>query len=806
MVKNYLKIVIRFMLRHKGFSLINIAGLTIGITSTLLIILYIRDELRYDTFHADAANIYRLGFSGALEGRSFRSTQTGSPVADVLRKEIPGVDGTLRMACWATFPVRYKDRAFTEPKLLLVDENFFRFFHFNLIEGHPDSVLRGERKIVITESAARRYFDYKGAGDKTPLGKTLALAQGYTAQVSGIAEDPPLTSHFHFTMLLSLSSWDEANANDWLTRRLVTYFKLKPGASAEEAMRRLNGLTEKKVGHELGHTSHSDWVAFTSRGNRLHFFGQPLLDIHLHSQLGDEIEANSDIQYIYIFGSVALLVTVLACINFMNLSTARSATRAREVGVRKVIGAPYRNLVGQFLVESYSYVTVSVFISLFMVMVSLPVFNYFTGKGLTLAALFTPAFFGGLLFFVVMVGLLAGSYPAYYLARFNPVEVLTGKMRSPRKHFSLRNLLVVFQFFISTALIVSTIVVYQQLRFIQGANLGFDKANVINLLHTKNLRANGVAFKRTLMEYPEISSASYANRLPPQVDWQSVFKPVDSDNEYLLALYEMDADHLETMRYTMVEGRFFSAQNPGDSNAIILNQTAAKKLGWEEFKGKKLITNYDHDGRQREVIGIIQDFNFQSLREPLQPLAVVLGPEPNWEMAIRITKGKTEEKLALIRTFWKKYAPDAPFEYEFLDSNFEAKQQAEKRLGMIFTVFTSLAIFIACLGLLGLATFKAEQATKEIGIRKVMGATVGDMVLMINKDFLKLVITANLLAWPVAGWAMHQWLDQFAFRIAFPWSAFLIAGGITLVIAFVSVSFQAMRAASGNPVKSLRNE
>ncbi|HEY5751016.1 MAG TPA: ABC transporter permease [Chryseolinea sp.] len=806
MVKNYLKIVIRFMLRHKGFSLINIAGLTIGITSTLLIILYIRDELRYDMFHPDAADTYRLGFSGALEGRSFSSTQTGSPVADVLHKEIPGVDGTLRIACWATFPVRYKDRAFTEPKLLLVDENFFRFFHFNLIEGHPDSVLRGERKIVITESAARRYFDYKGRGDKTPLGKTLALAQGYNARVSGIAEDPPLNSHFRFTMLLSLSSWDEAKSRDWLTRRLVTYFKLKPGAPAGEAMSRLNALTEKKVGHELGHQSHSDWVAFTSRGNRLHFFAQPLLDIHLHSQLGDEIEANSDIQYIFIFGSVALLVTVLACINFMNLSTARSATRAREVGVRKVIGAPYRNLVAQFLVESYSYVTVAVFISLFMVMVSLPVFNYFTGKGLTLDTLFTPAFFGGLAIFVVMVGLLAGSYPAYYLARFNPVEVLTGKMRLPRKNFSLRNLLVIFQFFISTVLIVSTIVVYQQLRFIQSANLGFDKANVINLLHTKNLRTNGVAFKRALMEYPEISSASYANRLPPQVDWQSVFKPVESDNEYLLALYEMDADHLETMRYRMVKGRFFSAQIPSDSNAIILNQTAAKKLGWEEFKGKKLVTNYDHDGRQREVIGIIQDFNFQSLKEPLQPLAVVLGPEPNWEMAIRITRGNTEEKLALIRSFWKKYAPDAPFEYEFLDWNFEAKQQAEKRLGMIFTVFTSLAIFIACLGLLGLATFKAEQATKEIGIRKVMGATVGDMVLMINKDFLKLVVTANLLAWPVAGWAMHRWLDQFAFRIAFPWSAFLIAGGITLVIAFVSVSFQAVKAASGNPVNSLRNE
>ncbi|MBL0740183.1 ABC transporter permease [Chryseolinea lacunae] len=806
MVKNYLKIVLRFMLRHKGYSMINIAGLTIGITCTLLIILYIRDELSYDRFHPDADDTYRIGFSGAIEGRTFSSAQTGGPVAAALQKEIPDVASTLRMACWATFPVRYQDRVFTEAKLLLADENFFRFFHFNLVEGHPDSVLHGDGKVVITESAARRYFDYKGKGDKTPIGKSLVLAQGYIVKVSGIAEDPPLNSHFRFTLVLSLISWDEANTGDWMTRKLVTYAKLKPGASPDSAMAKFNALTEKNVGREVGQGTHQDWVAFTSRGNRLHFFAQPLPDIHLHSQLSDEIEVNGDIQYIYIFGSIAVLVTLLACINFMNLSTARSSTRAKEVGVRKTVGAPYGKLVGQFLVESYCYVLISVGLSLFGIVVLLPVLNYFTEKQLHVTTLFRPVFFTSLVLFVMLVGLLAGSYPAYYLSRFNPVEVLTGKLRIPRKGFSLRNVLVVFQFFISTVLIIATLAVYEQLRFIQRAALGFDKANVVNLLHTKNLRKNGITFKRELMSYPEISSASYANRLPPQVDWQSVFRPVDSKTEYLLAVYEMDADHLETMRYTLAEGRFFSSQIASDSNAIILNQTAAKKLGWEKFKGKKLVTNYDHDGRAREVIGILQDFNFQSLKEPVQPLAVVLGPEPNWEMAIRITKENTEEKLALIRTFWKKYAPDAPFEYVFLDKNFEAKQAAERKLGTIFFLFTSLAIFIACLGLLGLASFKAEQATKEIGIRKVMGATVNDIVLMMNRDFLKLVVAANVLAWPVAAWAVYVWLNQFAYRISFPWLAFLLAGVISFVIAFAAVGYQAGRAARGNPVKSLRNE
>lgn len=806
MVKNYLKIALRFMSRQRGFSIINIAGLTIGITCSLLIILYIYDELTYDKFHTDAHRIHRLGVEGVLEGKKFTSAQTGVLVAKGIAEDIPEIESSLRMASWATFPVRYEEKSFTEPRLLLADPNFFRFFNFKLIEGHPDSVLVGERKLVLTESAAKRYFDYKGAGDKTPLGKTLNLAQGYTAQVSGIAADPPLNSHFHFTLILSLASYTSSDPGDYMSARVYSYLKLKPGKDVNDISSRLNTILEYKIGAELEQHNNTTMATFKAQGNEIGFFTQPLVDIHLKSQLPDELEPNSDIQYLYTFGCIALFITMLACINFMNLSTARSASRAKEVGIRKTVGAPHDRLVFQFLLESYLYIFIAVGISLLLVIAILPVFNFFTAKQIEFSVLLNPGFLGVAFGCVIISGLLAGSYPAFYLAHFSPAEVLKGKLREQLRSYGIRNGLVIFQFFISTVLIISTLIVYLQLRFIQRANVGFEKGNIVNLLHTRNLGSNGTVFKKELLKHPEITSASYVNRLPPNVDWQSLFSLPDSGKEYLLGVYEMDYDHQETMRYEVLQGRFFSESNPADSNAVILNETAAKKLGITFLEDRKLISHYDDPKRERTIIGIIKDFNFQSLKEPIQPLAIVLGPQPNWEIAIRVTPGNKAEKIALIESLWKKYADNAPFEYTLLEENFEAKHRTEKRIGFIFLLFTSLAIFIACLGLFGLATFAAEQRTKEIGIRKVVGASVRDIVVMINRDFMRLVGIANLIAWPVAVWIMFSWLDGFAFHIGFPWWVLVAAAAVTMFIAFLSISYQAFRAARGNPVKSLRAE
>ncbi len=794
------------MSRQRGFSIINIAGLTIGITCSLLIILYIHDELAYDKFHPDADRIHRLGVKGVLEGKNFTSAQTGILVAQGISEDIPEIESSLRMASWKTFPVRYEEKAFTEPRLLLTDPNFFRFFNFKLIEGHPDSVLLGEGKLVLTESAAKRYFGYKGAGDKTPLGKTLVLAQGYIAQVAGIAEDPPLNSHFHFSLILSLSSYTSTDPGDYMSGKVFTYFKLKPNKRIEDIYSKLNSILEYKIGAELEQHNNTTLAHFKAQGNDIAFFTQPLVDIHLKSQLPDELEPNSDIQYLYTFGCIALFITVLACINFMNLSTARSASRAKEVGIRKTVGAPHDRLIFQFLLESYLYIFIAVAISVLLVVAILPVFNFFTAKQIQTEILVSPVFLGVTVICILLAGLLAGSYPAFYLAHFSPAEVLKGKLREQLRSYGIRNGLVIFQFFISTVLIISTLVVYLQIRFIQRANIGFEKDNVVNLLHTRNLGTNGLAFKEELLKHMEITSASYVNRLPPNVDWQSLFSLPDNGKEYLFSVYEMDYDHQETMRYEMVQGRFFSESNPADTNTVILNETAAKILGITFLQDRKLISHYDQPKREREIIGIMKDFNFQSLREPIQPLAIVLGRQPNWEIAIRLTPGNTSEKISLIQSIWKKYANNAPFEYTLLEDNFAAKHQTEKRIGLIFLLFTSLAIFIACLGLFGLATFAAEQRTKEIGIRKVVGASVKDIVVMINRDFMRLVGIANLFAWPIAVWLMYSWLGTFAFRIAFPWWVLVAAAAVTMAIAFLSISLQALRAARGNPVKSLRAE
>jgi putative ABC transport system permease protein len=456
-------------------------------------------------------------------------------------------------------------------------------------------------------------------------------------------------------------------------------------------------------------------------------------------------------------------------------------------------------------VESYLYVIIAVIFAVLILLLVLSPFNYFTGKSLTIGALFSVPFIMGIICFIVITGLVAGSYPAFYLTNFSPVEVLKGVLRSKTRNYGIRNMLVVFQFFVSAGLIIATLVVYQQLGYIKTVNLGFDKQNIINLLHTRNLGKNAKAFKKELLQNPKIISASYCNRLPPHIDWQSVFRPDSLAKDFSLAVYEMDYDHLKTMGYVMRAGRFFQ-QEANDSLSVILNETAARKLGVLNFDGKKLFTTYDQpNGRERKIIGIVRDFNFQSLKDPIQPMAIILGYEPNWEMAIRV-KGNPEDNIGMIKKAYRHYAHDAPFEYSLVESNFDSQHYTEKRIGMLFIFFTMLAIIIACLGLFGLATFTAQQQRKSIGIRKVLGASITNIVALLNKEFLKLVLIANVIAWPVSWWLMRQWLSQFAYHVSISWWIFVVSGLITFSIAFISISSKAFKAARGNPVNSLRND
>ncbi|MBT1703535.1 ABC transporter permease [Chryseosolibacter indicus] len=804
MVKNYLIIALRFFERQRGFSIINVCGLTIGITCSLLILLYIQDELRFDKFHPDADRIYRLAFAEKFQGNVNKTTLTGFPVATALQQK-PEVESTLRMANWATFPVRFESKAYTEKYLLLADSNFFKFFDFQLIEGNPDSVLDGDRKIVITESAAKRIFDYKGKGDKSPIGKILNIAQGYTVEVSGIAKDPPLNSHFHFTLILSLETWEHLEPSSWLSTKVLTYFKLKPSVDEQHALEEILHALQTELDKALTLLRSTNLLEYQKRGSELYYFIQPLTDIHLHSSLNDEIETNSNSRYVYLFSAIAIFIMLLACINFMNLTTAQSATRAKEVSVKKTIGAQNNRLVAQFLFESYFFVVLAVIFAFALLLITLVPFNYFTGKALSFSSLFSIPFLAGIMCFTFVTGLIAGSYPAFYLTQFSPVEVLKGNLRAKTRSYGIRNVLVVFQFFISSGLIVATTVVYTQLQYLKNADVGFDKQNIINLLHTRNLGNNAVAFKEELLKQEFVVSASYCNRLPPNLDWEAIFRKEGLDKDFSLAVYEMDYDHLKTMGYKLVSGRFFDP-DANDSLSLIINETAARRMHIQAFENPKVFTTYDQPlGKDRKVIGIIKDFNFKSLREDIQPLAIVLGFQPNWEMAIRV-KGEPEKVVHKIRDIYKKFALDAPFEYALVEDSFDNKHNVEKRVGLLFILFTCLAIFIACLGLFGLASFTAEQQRKEIGIRKVLGATEQNIILLLNKEFLKLVLIANLIAWPIIGWLMWIWLNQYAYHTVIPWSAFALSTFVTFFIAFISVSVKALKAASGNPVDSLRNE
>ncbi len=810
MLKNYLLTASRILIRQRAYSAINILGLTLGIASSLLILLYISDELKYDQFHPDADRMYRVGFVGKFQDTEIYSAQAGAPLSRALMDEVPQVESTIRLQKWNTYPVRFEEKAFTEKGFIIADSNFFEFFKFKLIAGNGKEALRGPNKTVITENTAKRYFDYKGPGDNSPIGKifTGGSAGELTFEVSGIAENPPTQSHIQFDFVLSMDSSPDARNDMWVNSSYLTYFKIKPNSQLADVKSQLDYFVEKYLGGDIEKYLGVTMEEFRAQGNTLGFIIQALPDIHLHSRLRDDITTAGNIQYIYLFGATAIFIILLACINFMNLSTARSANRAKEVGIRKTIGALRQRLIVQFLLESYVYVIIATVIALAVVSVAINSFNILAGKSLSVGIMYSPLFMIGVAVFILLLGLLAGSYPAFYLTAFRPAEVLKGKVRAGMKSSGIRNVLVVFQFFISIALIISSIIVYKQLNHLQKVDVGFDKANVLNLLHTINLNPNAEAFRNELLQHGEIVGASYANRLPPNLDWNSVFRPKGTDQDYLFYNYFADQEHLKTMGYTMTKGRFFSRDFPSDSSAVILNEAAAKQLGWlEDYEGKSLIGFYNSpEGTTLNVIGIMTDFNFEGLKNTVKPMVILLGPSPNYEMAIRITPGNTQQKIEIIESLWKKYAPQAPFEYSFLDENFDAQFRAEQRMGNIILIFTCLAVLIACLGLYGLASFTAEQRSKEISIRKVMGATVGQVMVLLSKDFTKLVMISFLIAVPFTWYSMNQWLQGFAYRIGFDAFAVLIAGVLSVTIAVITISFQALKAAMGNPVNSLRSE
>lgn len=806
MIKNYLKITLRNLANQQLYTFLNILGLSIGIASCLLILLYVHHELSYDTFHERAERIYRVGLNGKIADQEVFTTNTTPPLAFTAVEEFPEVENATRLYThWGDQVVRYGETVISEEDVLMADSTFFEVFSFPLLAGDAVTALVDPTSVVIPEDVAYKYF-----GDEPPLGKTLLLGSDKTPHtVTGVLEKLPDNSHFHFSMLRSMSAVEYSRSEGWFNNSFQTYLLLYEGASAESLEAKLPGLVEKYVGPEVKQFLGVSLDEFFGQGNQYGYFLQPLLNIHLYSDLEDELEPNGDITYIYIFAAIGFFILLLACINFMNLATARSANRAKEVGVRKTLGSLRTHLIRQFISESLLLSFIATLLALVAAWLLLSPFNNLAGKEISSILFTKPWFILSLLGLMMLVGLLAGSYPAFYLSSFRPAEVLKGKLKSGMKSSGVRNGLVVFQFFVSITLIICTLLVYQQLEYTRTKNLGFEKENVIIIDGVWRLsEGQQTTLRQELAEQSSVINASISNNVPPGVNNTTIFRKKADEQDILISTYNVDYEHLPAMQIELLEGRNFSRDFPTDTAAVLLNEAAVREFGFDDplseeiryFGGGEYGTYLD-----LKIVGVFKDFNFETLRNNIRPLALMLTSRGG-KISVRTAAGDPSSTLATIENLWEKHAPDQPFQYSFLDEDFDALFRAERRLGQVFLVFTSLAILVACLGLLGLASFMAEQRTKEIGIRKVLGASVASVVMLMSKDFTKLVLVSFVLAIPLAYFIMHSWLKGFAFSISIGPSIFILAGAAALLVAWLTVSWQSIKAASADPVKSLRSE
>lgn len=799
MFQNYFKVAVRNILKHKFFSAINILGMTIGITACLLIVLYVSDELSYDRFHAKADKIYQVGLHGKIGGQDVTVANTCPPLADALMTDIPEVAASIRLVPTFGRPaIKYEDKSFTEERVIYADSNFFEFFSFALIEGDPKTVLKEPNTMVMTESIARKYF-----GNESAIGKIVSFGNQNTSyKVTGVAANPPSNSHLRFNILLSASGNENLKSTVWLSNFLYTYFQLKDNTSIDAVNAKYNNLVEKYVGPEVERFMGMSLKQMRSQGGEYGYYSTALTDIHLYSKSQGDIEPGGNVMYIYFFSGIGIFIIVIACINFMNLSTARSAGRAKEVGLRKTLGSLRSQMIGQFLSESIVYSFAAVVLSLGACYFLLPYFNTLSGKELGMAVLLNPSFVGGAVALVLLVGLIAGSYPAFYLTSFNAVEVLKGKVRAGMKSKGVRSFLVVGQFALSIFLIIFTLVVYQQISFMQTKNMGIDKENVLVIQNTDRLRSNKDGFKNALEQQAGVKTLSYTNNSFPGVNNTTVFKATGSDQDHIMGLYFADYEHMDVMKFEMKEGRYFSKDFPSDSTAIILNEAAAKEFGYKNPIGEEIF--YAPTQEKLRVIGVVKNFNFESFRDQVRPLSIRLARNNN-VLLVRYD-GNAQELISKVQTLWKDNAGNEPFEFAFLDQEFDQLFRAEQRLGQLFSIFSGLAIFIASLGLFALAAFTSEQRTKEIGIRKAMGASVFGLTLLLSKEFTRLVIIAFVPA-AIAGWYVsNQWLGSFVYRIdVSPW-VIIVSGVGAILIAWLTVSFQSIKAAGVNPVNSLRYE
>ncbi|OIN56297.1 ABC transporter permease [Arsenicibacter rosenii] len=807
MFLNYIKIAWRNLIRNRTFSAINIVGLAIGLATCLLISLYVLDELSYDRFHAKADRIVRVIFRGSSAGGRINESTVMPPVAQTLHRDYPEVLEATRLRDAGSPLISYGNKTFKESSIAFVDSNFTQVFTLPFVEGDPKTALTQPNTAVISESMARKYF-----GNASPMGNMLTLKSwNTTVKITGVMKDIPANSHFHKDMLMAMAGNQEAKSPSWMMSEYYTYLVLPDGYDYKQLEAKLPQVIGKYIGPQLQQGMGMSLAEFRRKGNDIGLYLQPLTDIHLHSDFAFDLSPPGNKQYVYLFSVIALFILVIACINFMNLSTAGSSRRAREVGIRKVLGSVRQSLASQFLIESMLLTAFALVLAYGLVLMALPAFNEFTGKTLSINLLARPWILPALLVFGLFVGLLAGSYPAFFLSAFKPVSVLKGgTFKAVPNRLSLRSGLVVFQFFIAVTLIAGTLVVYRQLSYIQHKTLGYTKEQVLVLPETWLLGDKEAAFREQILQDRRIISASVSGYVPagPSNNNNFFVAPESNTAQLVKTLrYDVDYDYLSVLGMKLAAGRNFSKAYGTDSSGVILNETAAKTFGWPTNALGRHITHTDNDGTRRTftVIGVVKDFHFKSLHEAISPLVMVLGKNTG-TIILKVNPADISGLLTSLQKQWQQFMPDAPFTYSFLDERFANTYRAEQNTGLILGLFSGLTIFIACLGLFGLAMFTAEQRQKEIGVRKVLGASVMSVAALLSADFLKLVGIALVLAIPVAWYAMSVWLQDFAYRIELDWWLFALSGIVAIIIALVTVSFQSIKAALVNPIRSLKSE
>lgn len=808
MINNYLKISWRNLLKNKTFSLINIIGLAIGLACFILIALYVADELSYDRHHENADRIYRVNADIRIGGTDLRLATASDPMGPTLKNEYPQVEAYVRFYASSGSKLIKKGSQFIpEARVTHADSTLFDVFALPVINGDTKTALNKPNTVVVTESAAKRHFNTIDV-----VGKFIETNDHNAPyQITTVIRDIPHNTHFNFDFIFSMENVDYPWGN-FLSNNFQTYILLQQGVDYKEFEKNFIQITDKYILPQakqmLDIQSMED---FTRSGNMLEYSLMPVRDIHLHSDRFPELGVNGNIQYVYIFASVALFVLLLACINFMNLSTARSISRAKEVSIRKVLGTERKSLIGQFLTESTLTAFFGLAVAVCLVAISLGGFNAISGKELGIADLMKPGHLTFLLLLALTVGTLAGLYPAFVLSSFRPLTVLKGKIGGGFRKNNFRSAMVIFQFLTSILLITGTIIIFHQLDYIRNKKIGFNKDQILIVNGTNTLGGGAEAFRQKVSNMSGVSASSYAGFLPVANSSRSDFSlstdaVPNEHNIFSTQIWSIDYDYIPTLGINLLEGRNFSAEFGTDSMGIIINETAAGIIGLDNPVGKKLyMPQGGGSSIAYTVLGVVENFHYESLRQQIGPLCMRLGNNKS-ATAFKVSATDIQTLVGAIESEWKSMSPEMPFTYHFMDESFDAMYRAEQRAGNVALAFSVLAIMIACLGLFGLTTYMVEQRTKEIGIRKVLGASVSGIVSMLSRDFVKLVLIAIVIATPLAWWAMNKWLQEFAYRVDIQWWMFALAGLSAILIALITVGWQAIRAALANPVESLRDE